>query len=154
MKTIQINDEDYDFLADLINELKTQDNLGTRDPIYLVRQTVQEARPDDDKYGSDGTMYVERLSGNNNVFYDKIAMYRDLLECGYSKNQIRDDGYDEINYTNEDHIVTSALTRKGAQRFINRKQHDYKPLHVYVGSMCHNYEMIRLRNLLLNLTLE
>ena len=34
MRTIQISDEDYEFLAELQHELVTQDNDGNADPVY------------------------------------------------------------------------------------------------------------------------
>jgi hypothetical protein len=52
MKTIQVSDEDYEFLKDCVNELKTQDNRSTRSPIYTIWKTQKRYGVDKD-YTSD-----------------------------------------------------------------------------------------------------
>jgi hypothetical protein len=150
MKTIQVSDEDYDFLVELVNNLKTQYNRATADPIYCVQERIKEPRPDE--YSSDGTFYVERVSGDCDQYDSLIEMYRNLLENGHTKDEIRGE-YDVINYTEEWHTVQACFTEQGAQWFINRKKHDYKKLQIYAESLYHNYEMRTLRNILLKLEL-
>jgi len=50
MKTIQVSDEDYEFLKDCVNKLKTQDNRSTRSPIYTIWKTNKVYGVDED-YG-------------------------------------------------------------------------------------------------------
>ncbi len=42
MKTIEVSDEVYEFLKDCKNELKTQDNRCTRNPIYTIWHKIKE----------------------------------------------------------------------------------------------------------------
>ena len=42
MKTIEVSDEAYEFLKECQNEIKTQDNRATRNPIYTVWQKKRE----------------------------------------------------------------------------------------------------------------
>lgn len=151
MKTIQLNDQDYEFLKELVHQLKTQNNRYTSDPIFFVREEIKEPRPDE--YSSDGIYYVETVTGDNIQYNNLIDMYRDLLESGYTKEEIRGEYFTQ-SYTEEVNVIQACFTEKGAQWFINRKKHDYNQLHIYVDSLYHNYEMRTLRNLLLNLTLE
>lgn len=47
MKEIKISQEDYDFLKDLQQELQTQDNDGTADPLYwMVEEEETVGVPD------------------------------------------------------------------------------------------------------------
>ena len=51
---IEISQEDYEFLKDLQNELKTQENDGNADPVFWgVEETVEECRGGDGEYGGD-----------------------------------------------------------------------------------------------------
>jgi len=42
MKTIQVSDENYEFLKDCVKELNTQDTRSTRNPIYTVWHEIKE----------------------------------------------------------------------------------------------------------------
>lgn len=151
MKTINLTEEEFNFLKDLQHELKIQDSRATSDPVFCVQQLTHEPRPED--YGHDGTYFLECVTGDYSRYNTLIEAYRSLLEMGYSKNDIRGN-VEEIGYTEEWTTVQSCLTEQGAQWFINRKQHDYGVLRIYAESLYWNYEMKTLRNLLLNLTLE
>lgn len=151
MKTIEISDEEYDFLKGLVENLKTQDNRFTSDPIYLVQEQIKV--PTDEDYGSDGTYYLETISGDYSQYESIFEAYRNLLESGYSKEEIRG-RVEVINYIIEWKTIQSCFTEEGANWFINRKKHDYNLLRTYVDSLYYNQEMKQLRNLFLNLTLE
>ena len=72
---------------------------------------------------------------------------------GYGKEDIRDEVV-EVPYRIEYKPIQYCFTENGAQAFIDRKKHDYKKLEIYADGLAYNIEMITLRNLLLNLTLE
>lgn len=40
MKTIEVTDEQYETLKEMQNELNTQDNRHTRDPMYVIMGTL------------------------------------------------------------------------------------------------------------------
>lgn len=152
MKTIQVTDEEYDFLVKLKHELNTQNSRFTKDPIFLVREEVREIANED--FGSiDGYEIVEQITGDYCKYDTKCEGYRSLLEMGYGKEDIRDEVV-EVPYRIEYKPIQYCFTEKGAQAFIDRKKHDYKKLEIYADGLAYNIEMITLRNLLLNLTLE
>lgn len=72
MRTIQISEEDYEFLKDLQHELNTQENDGQADPIYWsVMDYITEGVPDGcgDAYvymGDGCTMSLEEAVKNIN----------------------------------------------------------------------------------------
>jgi hypothetical protein len=47
MKTIEVNDEMYEFLANLSKEIKTQDNRGTKSPYFFQVQEEEECEVPD-----------------------------------------------------------------------------------------------------------
>jgi hypothetical protein len=151
MKTINVSDEEYAFLIELVNNLKTQDGRITSDPIFEVQECRKEPRPEG--YNSDDSYFLEHVTGNYGRYDTLFAAYRDLLEREYPKPRIRAN-VEEVNYTLEWQAVTSCFTEVGADRFIARNRHNFHPLRTYVASLCHNYEMATLRKLLLNLTLS
>lgn len=52
MKTIEVNDEMYEFLCNLSKEIKTQDNRGTRPPYFFQVQEEEEC-PVPDGFGDE-----------------------------------------------------------------------------------------------------
>lgn len=151
MKAININEEDFEFLTELQNNLKTQDVRGTSDPLYCVQKLV--LIPTDEEYGYDVGYFVEMLTGDYNKYETIFGAYRDLLESGYSKNEIRNSVL-YVCFKESWETIQTCLTEYGAETFKKRKKHDYTDLRIYVTSGYHNYEMIRLRNFLMNLTLN
>lgn len=149
MKTIQISDQDYDFLKDIIHELNTQDERFTRNPVFLVQELNKV--PTSEDYFTDGVQYVEDVTGDHAVYETLIEAYRDLLESGYSKDDIREN-VETVPYVESWQTIKTCFTEKGAQQFIDRKKHDYNTLRIYVDSLGYNIEMLTLRNLILNLT--
>ena len=50
--------------------------------------------------------------------------------------------------------VNSHFTEKGAQQFIDRKQHDYPKLYIYAISLCYVEQMRQLRDWIKGLSEE
>jgi hypothetical protein len=152
MKTIQITDEEYDFLVKLKHELNTQDNRITANPIFLVQEETKEIGHEE--FGcTDGYDIVEQVTGDYSTYETKCEAYRDLLEMGHGKEDIRDEVV-EVPYRIRWETIQCCFTEKGAQSFIDIDKHNHKKLRIYVDGLYRNKEMITLRNLLFNLTLE
>lgn len=78
MKTIEITDEQYEFLKEAKELLKTQDNRCTRDPIYCImeKKRIYGYEPD---YASD-FIWVwddEEIADNTNNIFQQILDYYD-----------------------------------------------------------------------------
>lgn len=84
MKTLEISDEDYEFLKEAQNLLKTQDNRYTRDPIYSIMQKTKEWGIDSnysDKYewirdGEDNSSTSEELF--DELYEEEIKELREM----------------------------------------------------------------------------
>lgn len=151
MKTIQVTDEEYDFLVKLKHELRTQDNRSTANPIFLVQEEIKVIS--NEEYGcSDGYDIVEKVTGDYSTYETKCEAYRDLLEMGYGKEDIRGE-VDEVPYQCRWEAIQYCFTEKGAQAFIDIDKHNHNKLRIYADGLYRNVEMTTLRNLLLNLTL-
>ena len=83
MKTLNLSDEDYAFLKDCVNELKTQDNRCTRSPLYTIHATQTVYGVDLD-YAEDDT-YI--WDGDN--MGDIQAVFTYLTENGYDSDLVK-----------------------------------------------------------------
>jgi hypothetical protein len=102
MKTIQVSDENYEFLKECINELNTQDTKCTRNPIYTVWHEVREYGIDEN-FTSD-FVYVwedEEYETLEELFtyLDENGYEDDLVQMYNDNNEREILNYDE--YTKE-----------------------------------------------------
>ena len=154
MKTIEITDEQYDFLMNLSKELKTQDNRITADPIFCVYQK---------KF-----VYVPEGCGNHiDWFFDgHIQTKEDIKEIieeykTENINSILNDeeileelNYRKCDYNIEDVVVNGQyyFSEKAAQDHIDRNSYHYSKPFTYVESAWRNNEWNLIREIILNLT--
>lgn len=85
---------------------------------------------------------------------EKIDFFIDNFDCDYDLDDL---GYSFEKFTMEEYedIVKGAfLTEADAERFIQRKQHDYPKLYTYVESMTYCPQMIELRKWIMSLSKE
>jgi hypothetical protein len=130
-------------LRDLANEIKTQDNAITADPIFVVFEKKKiyicgmdhECADGFDWIDCDGDPVIRSESGDETEDYFKL--------CGYEK----------AYYITVDRFVNAHFTRRSAEKYIreNPHRHSRGKLHIYVDSMWRCPEMIALRNHLLSL---
>ena len=172
-----------DFLIEMSKTLNTQDNRITSDPMFCVYYDEKVPTSSDYSDGfeyahhdGDYTVigdndealiewFIDRSLGDGCSFLkdyvDHVACedeYDSAIEYFKKNYDPECDGFPEdigkFHYINKKHFVKGALTEKSAQQFIDRKQHDFAKLYIYVESMYHCYEMIELRNWLKNLTTQ
>lgn len=120
-------------------DLANQDNLGTTDPLYLVKQIAYV-------YGV-GPGYTDKFTWfdrDNNAAYGKLKA---LLEEG-DPSDVRRVGYTRVGYKEVEEYVTACFTRAGAERYIFENAHNLERPFVYVDTLNHNHEMIAVRQLL------
>ena len=72
MKTITMSDEVYEFLKSCQEELKTQDNRGTANPIFGFREIME--CPIADGYADDGIVFEPLWEQYKHIIKDRGAI--------------------------------------------------------------------------------
>lgn len=124
------------FVETMAERLKTQDNLCTADPIFLVQQR-------------------RRIYGLDPDYSDKVVWMSDGYEVEEEEAKKYEETYKNGDDTPEDAIRTSYedtwefvscfLTRQGAEDFIANQKHNLTDPRVYVDSAHRNSEWKALR---------
>lgn len=125
--SIQISDEDYKFLKDLVHKLNTQDRLGTAQP---VRYTIRSK----EYHVTDG-----------DFSYDKVSYYDPETNDEYrSEEEAKAAGAEPIYlkyyWLDREHF----LTREAAATHLRQNKHHYNEGRIYVGHFWRNPEVSRL----------
>lgn len=102
MKTLQLSDEDYEFLIKAQHMLKTQDNRCTSNPVYCVMKKKRVYGLFED-YSSD----YEYILDGESFCCDDDDLYNALIEYGYD-NQVTE----LIKVMKEDYDTDKLLTEK------------------------------------------
>jgi hypothetical protein len=155
------------FLLEMSEQLNTQDNRMTADPLFCVY--YDEKVPTSEDY-AEGYEYI----GEDGVIgdFEELKAFLDDYHHDFVLNAVVDlesDDFEDFTeddldcdelpngvfkgyYLKKKHFVKASLTEVGAQQFIDRKQHDYAPLYIYAESMCYQWQMIELRKWIKSLT--
>jgi len=127
-------------------ELRTQDNLYTADPIYIVQE-------EEFIYGLD-PRYCENYHW---LFADEGEVY-EVPEDGeglpLDEDQAEEFGYEKTYYHRQWKFKCAHLTLKAANQYIETQRHNLKNPRVYVDSMHRCPEMIALREFLMSYTVR
>ena len=168
MRTIQVSDEDYEFLKDLQHELNTQENDGQADPIYWsvmdhMTQPMPEGCGDAAIYMGDGDV----MTTEEAVEYvdEKLCDYREELQEKWKdvdKNWmdsvvafIRDDmeiiecrvvWLEEKEYIS--HESGAFITKRACKQYIERFGYNHNKPHTYAMTAYRNFELGRLLKIL------
>ena len=130
-----------DELDALREEIRTQDNACTAEPMFVVYQIKRIYGLDPD-YTEDTTW---THSEGEETDPEIIAALEALDDAG--SPTIHDGtAYERVGYMDIDQFVTVCLTRKGAEAFIARMKHRLNKPHIDVDTFFRNGEMIALRN--------
>jgi hypothetical protein len=169
MKTIQITDEDYEFLKDLQHELNTQTNDGNADPVYWgvmesEMKGVPEGCGDPIIYmGDGGTMTTKEA-----VEYIENDYLSDLDDADKEEwaDVDKTDMDDVVRFMNENlnwHDVrmedqrleerisreTGAfLTKRACKEYVERYGYNHSKPHTYAMTAYRNFELARLLKIL------
>ncbi len=141
-------------LQELAEELRTQDNLGTAEPIFLVMEKERV-------YGfqseySDDYIWVE--SGYCDCEFESLKEVNEYLQESRNsdkvfvetEDQAEEEGFEKVYYLEKNRFKCSHFTRKAAELYIAQNSHNLRKPFVYVGSMYGCYEMIAIREFLMN----
>lgn len=135
------------FLREMADQLRTQDNLATSQPLYCV-------------------MVKDRVYGMSSDYTDKYAWLDDEGNeaPGDAVESLEDadlvglatciDGveYERNHYIERDRFITVSLTRAGAEEHLRINGHNLPGAHIYVTSLYRTPDMIALREWILSLS--
>ena len=157
-------------LGKIAEEIRTQDNRATADPIFILfdRQKI----PTDYHY-SDEYIYIDSGNDNYEIEGNRQALleyvkdeYGSLVYCPENikkkedlENLTEDDLLDLMQHDREhfDKVYTKTIdvfkqaffTDKSAQEYLEANRHHFKDPYIYCDSLYRNYEMQAIRNALM-----
>jgi len=139
-----------DVLKKSASSILTQDNLGTANPAYCVKERTRHFGIDDNYQYDD---YEWFCGGQQEGFDCDDDMYDALNTIaeytGEDEVNMNGDTYQKCYYRDEERTVTACFTREQAQRYIDENRHNLKNPFIYVESFNRNPEMIAMRELLI-----
>jgi hypothetical protein len=129
------------YLLEISQRLKTQDNRITQNPMFCV----QEKRRD---VGYDSN-YANRLCWHNaesgETIYDDENDFKEAPEG---------DEWDEFGYVDRWETVMVAFTEEGCKEYLRQNGHNLRQPRIYVESFNRCPEMIAIRKMLMELKPE
>ena len=134
-------------LAALREELRTQDNAITAEPLFVVYQEQRIYGVCDDY--TDDFEWVDE-DDHSCVADEDEAKRLDALHKDGRPTVLDGFEYLRIGYKTVPRFVTACFTRKGAEDYIACNGHNLTKPYIYVESMYRNEEMIALRNHLMS----
>lgn len=135
-------------LEALREELRTQDNAITADPLFAVFQEERIYGVSQD-YQTNGYTWVGEDDSSVTADDDEAKVLDKLLDDDRELS-IGGVTYQRVWYRIVPRFVTACLTRNGAEVFIARDGHNLTKPYIYVESLHRNEEMIALRNHLMS----
>lgn len=133
-------------LAALRDELRTQDNAITADPLFVVYDKQRIYGLDSDHAEHYCWLYPDRGDGQSEVTDSKLVARLNHLESLGKEPEIASVQYARMGYVDVNRFITCCLTRKAARDFIDRNSHRLRKPFVYVESLDRNEEMNALRD--------
>ncbi len=165
MKTINVTDEQYEFLMNLSKEINTQDNRITADPIFCVYHKVMTPMPEgcgeEGWINEEGDLLTEEdikeivdeyNEEHKNDMSNKDYEFQDHLK---SEEEILEElEYRKVNYEFQDTPVSGQpyFSEKAAQNHIDCNHYHYHKPFTYVESAWRNDEWITIRKIIMDLT--
>lgn len=154
-------------LKTIQNNLKTQDNRITADPLFVV---FQKRRVSADSNFSDDYFFVldsetscesiqelrEWLRDNSDLEKYNDDINKDNIMSELSVEDFRilemaeNEGFTKHYYQVIDIFVTACFTEEGAKDYLRQNQHNLNKPYIYVTSLYRNDEMIGIRDMLMN----
>lgn len=122
--------------------LRTQDNRITAEPIFLVQQKVRQTGIDNDY--ADHALWLDE---DWNEIEDKDEIAR--LETEWQDTFEAPEGFTRTGYVDRWDFLQPFFTEAAAKRFIEGNAHRYDELRIYVDSAYRNVEWQAIRAFLL-----
>jgi hypothetical protein len=148
-----LTEADIEQLKKISHNIKTQDNLATNEPSYIVYQLKEVVI--DGEYITPGT--------RNDEFQESWTMYRvnddswlreEELDEYYENNEEEKPDLEDLEqaeFSYVDDFVQCFFTREAAQTHIDQNYYHYTKPYIYVESFWRNPECQLIRKILANL---
>lgn len=169
--------EDVKWLKDFVNEIKTQDNMGTATPVFWGVMETHDYPTDEDHMDgqkviddegntmdlNDLKEFLLELDGSRGHRMEISKWNKDEISLyEYAVDNELFDVYNQnvrlVNYMNIDKLSTQSgafLTKRSAEHHMSINAHNYKHgAHIYCMHAFRNYELVRLLNILCSLDFE
>jgi hypothetical protein len=150
-------------LEKIAEEIRTQDNRATADPIFILfdRQKMPTDRDFSDEY-----IYMDVDNDNNEIDGNFKALLEyvkderrniinfperldDLNEDGLFELMESDRKFEKVYVKTIDVFKQAFFTDKSAHEYLDANKHNLKDPHIYCDSLYRNYEMQAIRNALI-----
>jgi len=126
-------------LKKIAEQIATQDNRCTTDPIFVVFQKAQfVASPEHDHD------YEEWFDKDGSIADKEIAIKLDAGDID------EDEGWRKLSIKEINLFVTACFTLNGAKKYLDTNGHNLRNPFIYVHSLYRNAEMIGLREYILS----
>lgn len=122
--------------------IRTQDNLATSDPMFLVQERVRIYG-----VGMNYTDSYEWVNDDGNVADEE---YGKSLERRQEEGIGGEDPWTKTGYIDRWEFVTACFTRQGCERYIALNGHNLNTPRIYVASAYRNKEFIAVRKILMS----
>ena len=122
--------------------IRTQDNAGTENPLFVVFE-MERIYTRDDSEGHEwrNEDWTERADDETATRLDE--------QCEETDKE--PDGWNRCQYIERNRFLTACLSRKGAEHYIAINGHNLTRPHIYVMGLFRNEEMIKTRRFLMSL---
>lgn len=160
MKTIEVNDEMYNFLMDLSEELNEQDHRATRMPYFFqVKTRHQIAVPEGN--GIQAWFYDGNLIETEEDIKQAVQESLDHADSDRTYEVLSDrdkefilesKGYSKVYYDYEDRFENAFFTSKACDAHIKANRHNLTDPVNYLSHAHRNPEMEKLMQFLCGLT--
>lgn len=128
---LSVTEQAVAFLEEIKEQLNTQDNCATANPIFMVEE-------------------LERVYGLKSEYSDKYELVEEE-ECQVVNIDDIEDEYVSVRKVYYEEFwkpIKACFSRADAEKFIELDGHNHKKLRIYVSSMHRCPQMVQLRNYL------
>lgn len=165
MKTIELSDQDYEFLKELQHELNTQTTDGNAQPVYWgVMETREEGVPDGCGeprvyMGDGGTLSLndaieyteEYITDENREQWEQLDKTSMDGFVGFCNDALRWSEVRVVDVERKSRLsdTTGAfLTKRACQQYIEKYGYNHSNPHTYAMTAYRNFELERLLTIL------
>ena len=168
MKTIELSEQDYEFLKELQHELNTQTTDGNAQPVFWGgMETREEGVPDGCGeprvyMGDGGTLSLndaieyteEYITDENREQWERLDKTSMDDFVGFCNEELR---WNEVRIVDVDkksrlsETTGAFLTKRACQQYIEKYGYNHSNPHTYAMTAYRNFELERLLTILRNL---
>ncbi len=148
--SVEMPKDQYDFLMELSEKLKTQDNRSTQDPLYLVYDVTDVIINDDYSPSLGGHDIKTRYVYKNNEDTDMGGIEESDVDEYCGDNGVNMDDLERLYVAEMPYVVNAHLTDEGAKLFIEQNKHNLNKPYTYANSFYRCWDMIDLRKFIID----